>query len=88
MEKFKKNFDCYFENFLIKIGKYDDYFTTAWIIFAYYKKNVLMRKNNYIECCTAIVCIMKIFKETFTSWIKKFYINYNEAFLGSNSSFY
>ena len=84
LEKFKKNFDSYFENFLTKIGKYEDYFTTAWIIFAYVKKSVLMRKNDYVECCSTIICIMKIFNEVFTLWIKKFSFNYNEAFLGSN----
>ncbi len=82
-EKFKKNFDSYFENFLTKIKKYDIYFKTAWVIFAYFKKIVLQRKSNYDESSSVIICIMSLFKDVFTAWINKFYIDYNKAFLGS-----
>lgn len=82
-EKYKKNFDCYFENFLTKIKKYDIYFKTAWVIFALYKKYVLHRKSDYDESSSVIISIMSLFKDVFTAWINKFSLDYNKAFLGS-----
>ena len=89
LEKFKKIFDCYFENFLRKIGKYENYFYTAWIIFTYFKKTFLMRKNDIIECKSTLVCVMNLLNQVFSLWIKK--INFKATTLGSkeyyNTSF-
>ena len=89
LEKFKKIFDCYFENFLRKIGKYENYFYTSWIIFTYFKKTFLMRKNDIIECKSTLVCVMNLLNQVFSLWIKK--INFKATTIGSkeyyNTSF-
>jgi len=84
-ERIKKIFDAYFKELTEKLGKYKTYLFTFWMLFCYTKKKILLRNNDFKECCSLIIFLLHILKLSLTIWIKSKNIKFDESKLGGKN---